>query len=343
MSTSTVAFPKRRNGKEQACEPCRRSKLRCDHNAPCCGRCKRRKRTDECRYEASPSKISTPRPGATKAVFDPKGNLPLDLVYPDSYDFFAAGSSYVEKCPNGFLGPTAYSAIFLENQSELDMDSLDPCKGYHKHSNNAGVSSLTHHISLPHNVGRHTLSRAAMRMGMFILNSFPSQQISTMLLDRYTVFDDITSHIPTIKQAHRSLWDTWGTYLQEPREASKLAIASEKLCRNGWSLLGTEPPKNRHEWVNSFTGPHLRWEMIGVLLAIFGLSAISLPDWDPLFATTRNDNRNDRKKFASSMRDLVESCLVLCDHADNVSDLTVDLLQFSTTLQTYCETGKTSE
>lgn len=42
------------------------------------------------------------------------------------------------------------------------------------------------------------------------------------------------------------------------------------------------------------------------------------------------------------MRDLVEACLLLCDHADNVSDLSVYLLIFSTTLQTYCETGKTS-
>ena len=50
---------------------------------------------------------------------------------------------------------------------------------------------------------------------------------------------------------------------------------------------------------------------------MFGLAAMSLLDWDPLFAT-QDEHRNDRRKFACSIRDLVEGCLLLCDHADNV-------------------------
>lgn len=79
-----------------------------------------------------------------------------------------------------------------------------------------------------------------------------------------------------------------------------------------------------------------------MLVAIFGLGAISLPDRGPLLAA-QDESRNDRRNFACGMRDLVEACLLLCDHADNVSDLSVYLLIFSTTLQTYCETGKTSK
>ena len=75
---------------------------------------------------------------------------------------------------------------------------------------------------------------------------------------------------------------------------------------------------------------------------MFGLAAISLPEWDSLFAT-QEGHPNDRRKFACSMRDLVEGCLLLCDHADNVSTLGVYLLHCSTTLQRSCETGKTSE
>jgi hypothetical protein len=42
----------RRNGKLQACEPCRKSKLRCDHGEPC-SRCLRR-RGRECYYHPNP-------------------------------------------------------------------------------------------------------------------------------------------------------------------------------------------------------------------------------------------------------------------------------------------------
>jgi hypothetical protein len=45
---------RRRNGKEQACEPCRKGKLACDHTVPVCSRCVRRKITAKCVYHPAP-------------------------------------------------------------------------------------------------------------------------------------------------------------------------------------------------------------------------------------------------------------------------------------------------
>ncbi|KAJ5287250.1 hypothetical protein N7478_002936 [Penicillium angulare] len=45
----------RRNGQLSSCEPCRRSKLRCDHARPYCSRCVRRNRSQKCYYHPSPS------------------------------------------------------------------------------------------------------------------------------------------------------------------------------------------------------------------------------------------------------------------------------------------------
>ncbi|KAF2165409.1 hypothetical protein M409DRAFT_24259 [Zasmidium cellare ATCC 36951] len=53
----TPAF--RRNGKLFSCEPCRRGKLRCDHNSPVCGRCARRNKPDQCIYHPAP--LTKPR------------------------------------------------------------------------------------------------------------------------------------------------------------------------------------------------------------------------------------------------------------------------------------------
>lgn len=44
----------RRNGKEKACEPCRKGKLACDHSVPVCSRCIRRKITSKCVYHPAP-------------------------------------------------------------------------------------------------------------------------------------------------------------------------------------------------------------------------------------------------------------------------------------------------
>ncbi|KAF2631836.1 hypothetical protein BU25DRAFT_445890 [Macroventuria anomochaeta] len=52
----------RRNGKLQACEPCRKGKLRCDHMMPHCGRCLKRGKTDKCIYHPAPlTKSATKR------------------------------------------------------------------------------------------------------------------------------------------------------------------------------------------------------------------------------------------------------------------------------------------
>lgn len=114
------------------------------------------------------------------------------------------------------------------------------------------------------------------------------------------------------------------------------------MCRNAWSIPGGELPKNQQEWMIWVTGHDFRWALVGVFIAMFGLAAISLPDWYPLFKS-QSEHRNDRRKFACSMRDLVEACLLLSDHAGNVSVLAIYLLQCSAELQSYCETGKTSQ
>lgn len=342
----SAVLRRRRNGTQQACEPCRKSKLRCDHSIPICGRCKRRKVVSECKYEPSPSKSMRPDIGTSPSVSPArstrKSSPPLPLEHQNDYEIFAAGSPYVQKCPNGFLGPTAYSAIFLEQQGKLDLGLLDPCKSYHKHANGAGHGRLSHDISVPHDVAAHEPNAAAVRLGTNILNALPSRDICERLIKRYDVFYDIVSHKPSIKVNYKSFWDTYGQCLAEPKDPAKLSIVSGEMCRNAWSMLGGELPKSRHEWITWVAGHNFRWEMVGVFIAMFGLAAISLPDWDPLFIS-QNEHRNDRKKFACSMRDLVEACLLISDHADNVSVLAVYLLQFSTELQTHCETGKTSK
>jgi len=54
MPPKEVTTGYRRNGRKQACEPCRKGKLACDHGAPFCGRCVRRITTSRCIYHPAP-------------------------------------------------------------------------------------------------------------------------------------------------------------------------------------------------------------------------------------------------------------------------------------------------
>ena len=51
---------RRRNGKQQACEPCRKGKLACGHERPFCQRCVRRKITSRCEYHPAPMTKTRP-------------------------------------------------------------------------------------------------------------------------------------------------------------------------------------------------------------------------------------------------------------------------------------------
>ncbi|TLS20955.1 uncharacterized protein PpBr36_10798 [Pyricularia pennisetigena] len=49
-AVALTSVPRRRNGRQQACEPCRKRKLACDHSLPTCSRCRRRNAENGCVY-----------------------------------------------------------------------------------------------------------------------------------------------------------------------------------------------------------------------------------------------------------------------------------------------------
>lgn len=56
----------RRNGQLSSCEPCRKSKLRCDHQSPICGRCLCHGQAERCFYHPAP--LTQPRARASRVV-----------------------------------------------------------------------------------------------------------------------------------------------------------------------------------------------------------------------------------------------------------------------------------
>jgi hypothetical protein len=132
------SLPKRRNGKPQSCEPCRKAKSACDHSLPTCGRCARRGVTSLCIYHPNPMTRSGQNAGASKlrevrndiqtrhkrrtvsnsAVNTAASNLLLLLSQQKT-------SGIESTTPDGsaeYLGPTSYNAVIRESMSSFDPD-----------------------------------------------------------------------------------------------------------------------------------------------------------------------------------------------------------------------------
>ena len=109
----------RRNGKQQSCEPCRKSKLKCDHVLPKCGRCIQRKIEHRCVYHPAPMSKHTVGDAETP-MSDLKhsslvnrissiGTEPIDWIGPNVHTHrpSADAGKIAGDQPAGFLGPTS--------------------------------------------------------------------------------------------------------------------------------------------------------------------------------------------------------------------------------------------
>ena len=343
----------RRNGKQQACEPCRKAKLRCDHTRPLCQRCVRRKIEGRCVYHPAPMtqtqtrRASIPSIAANDVVLPEqqcsvidsalfpaptrRSNVP-DMDESTSTVKLVGGSGHSV----GFLGPTSYSAIFLENQLGNIADD---------HSQDNAVSS--HQVLQwplhPIDDGVDDPRMSSRRIcGIKVLTKFPNQNLSQRLLDRYFGMCDVVLPEPVVRHCDESLWDTYGEVLQEPRKPELLSEMSKELCQNAKS----PPPSSSstEEWLESFTGHRFRWEMIGNLLALFGLAIMTLSDFDPIFSGNEDGKTRGRKEYAGELRILSEDCLALSDDIDATNEFVVSLMYYRFTLQSFYEgdTGQPS-
>lgn len=87
--------------------------------------------------------------------------------------------------------------------------------------------------------------------------------------------------------------------------------------------------------MESVSGRRLRWEMLGNIFSVFGLSVMTMSDWEPLFATANNDNPYNKRDYGGKMKECAEACLALCNDVDAVNEFVVALMSSAFVLQSY--------
>ena len=122
LTTASATNSLRRNGKLASCEPCRKSKLSCDHVSPICRRCQRRRQPGRYVYHPAPmtSKILQRRSRSKDHSESTKGADGEVLGNENSITLQDPPNESVEVPPAtaGFLGSTSFLDAFNDGRSD---------------------------------------------------------------------------------------------------------------------------------------------------------------------------------------------------------------------------------
>lgn len=328
---------RRRNGKQQACEPCRKRKLACDHDYPTCHRCQRRKIPQQCVY-LQPSKsqgtaLAAQRLGSTTSPPSPPRNQrSLDIL---SSEVAVNPGKSVTPGPQwplfegtrSWMGPTSFNAVFQENRVRLGQLPSPPSQ----------TELCTSKIWAELARRRGISSSKWVQLGIEVLRQIPdTEQICDSLFSRHVNPGDGWIRLAA-KMVSESLWQTFGSLLLGKQEENLERLARQ-LCENH-GVTVREDATDPNVWLQSFSGKNLQWEALGVLFTYWGFGVLASPVEDPIFLQPDGTMR-ERREVVTQLKNCASSCIELYgnDSADTGNTLLVYLMYMRNILDAVLET-----
>ncbi|PGH14178.1 hypothetical protein AJ80_06047 [Polytolypa hystricis UAMH7299] len=296
----------RKNGRPTSCEPCRISKVRCDHTTPICGRCEARGLSSNCYYHPAP--LTRPRGSNTprstrnrkasrRADSDHQGSVRQEStpISPATTD----GGTVNSTIQNSYLGSTSFLSVFSESFRGVSTPSSSMRPIERKKGSENGLSMVPR------------LSQLISGIKLFeeLINGFYEQGQLRAIPGPLVL-------IP-LRLAR--------TYLASLGRLSKLE--REELCGKITKNMTVplQPPSNItfENFCSLYTGENLRWEFIGVIFALAGVAAL----WPEArcHSPLRLDDGNELhlETFAAEMAAASEDCMTMCKQYEVINDLMV--------------------
>ncbi|KAI1459673.1 hypothetical protein F4805DRAFT_465982 [Annulohypoxylon moriforme] len=286
----------RRNGRPQACDPCRKRKLACDHAQPVCNRCRKRKQDADCVYIISDPKTSgsksplpspspsTPRLG-TRRTPRPIQNIPEVISSIQAPGLTRAG----------YLGPTSYCDIYEDTENSLSLLQRSECTS--PHSENTSHNART-------GGPRDEMSPRVREMCLTVLRNIPDTDNGKTL--RFKLGNDGWVR-PVAKRGVQAFYDTFGhIFTPENRTTAQLEELARIICANTQKPF-PDDESDPDRWASQFMGLNTRWELIGILSVFWEFVPAS--DATALWKGKRSAEYD--KTFRIS-RDNIRLCLELC-------------------------------
>ena len=294
--------PRRRNGRQQACAPCSRRKVACDHRLPVCSRCRRGRISEQCVY--------APQRRSTRAAASPP---PTPRLQPAGAGVKRSTPPVPEPPPRevvpGYLGATNFTVVIQEMQDQfystqgrvIAPDGKDP---RHEALYRAGSD------------------KGILDSAMSILSNIPDKASSYLLFRMCNTLNNGWLQIAADRLLD-SFWDTLGPSLESGSTQALLDVANLLFENTSHPLKENETdPK---EWFDAFSGQNMRWESLGMLFVYCSFGARCLPDADPIIGHGMMDDAK-RLRMQTEFKERAWACVQLARHQNSCNTLVLWVL-----------------
>ncbi|KAH8901029.1 hypothetical protein GQ53DRAFT_2520 [Thozetella sp. PMI_491] len=306
MSLPLMEIPRRRNGRHQACEPCRRRKVSCGHEVPVCLRCRRRDTPKDCVYVVegtalhfapvgptpvvtarldSPADAAGSEPVSTEPRVDPQvlasPTVTLPAASPSQdgrgLDVLASppAGPPTKNSITGFLGPTSFSAVYLETESSLASFQGQPSTASLSRESPELLKSPRDTPIIPP-VYPYPAEQTLLDRGVEVLRLIPDLATGKELFRRHVNPNDAWNRL-AVERVLLSLYDTFGSMLSHGDHENLRQMAG-LLTQNTTRRLDDQI-EDPDEWIASFSGQNLRWETLGVVFLFWASGSFNYGGW----------------------------------------------------------------
>ncbi|KAH7084001.1 hypothetical protein FB567DRAFT_96175 [Paraphoma chrysanthemicola] len=285
-----------------ACEPCRSSKLSCDHVHPTCTRCKKRNTAGDCLYRARPFK-KRKHQAELGDIGEERSSAAID-------DTPAAQSTYYQENSRrysnpGYLGPTSHTTL-------LDQVSND----HHVHASSTqeiGLGNQSHNLACAVNeakikTGGDLISRiqSSPRLHAWIslVESWLGEGINLPVAEPFTS-----------SCAQAALRKLQGSD-RDPTSRRAADISTELFVQSCMPITMTFAA-TVDDFREHFCAPNcVRWETLGIFFAAVSRATIDVTSQKDLY-----ESESERKALQHVAMDHSDACLDIALSLDCLNDL----------------------
>ncbi|KAF2832064.1 hypothetical protein CC86DRAFT_390249 [Ophiobolus disseminans] len=316
----------RRNGKPRSCEPCRISKIKCDHAEPTCAKCVARGMVEQCFYHPNPmtKPAGTPRKKPERRRARDLGRLTSLTLSPPTLrnDINGGGCSATpwptpptsssrttkagaDPARSFYLGSTSYASVFTEDRPLPDTLHQQP----------AERMSLTPSSTLSSKPGTRFCQ---MGMGNSVISRLAPFSFYEESLKMYLEECIATPYIgPLILSLLPQLREDLQQLTNPENDISHMYSELTKNTAKPLKVPSTMLPSEFHTLL---TGQNLRWETLGLVLVIAANNAQFTSPSDPIFDF--EDGRTvDKDELVEDILQAANDCITLCQVHGAVNDV----------------------
>ncbi|KAL4876373.1 hypothetical protein BJY04DRAFT_200083 [Aspergillus karnatakaensis] len=297
----------RKNGQQPSCEPCRTSKLRCDHTVPVCQRCVARQRADQCIYHPCP--LTKPRENRQRKeqVRAKRKSTPAD------------SDKLYEWASNAPSVPVRLGATQSPNESDEFSSSV--ILGLASHTSDLfedlkhfGYQSLVEESAAP-------VDPKDVEVGAQILALLEHLPFYAEVLDlRFKLFEGTLFGPPLMREIIAQLKVLYHDAIRGCSSAigrqARLVELSKTIFKTTGTVIETHPDMTLSEYVAVIA---LRWEIIALLLGMAGRATYQISQ-NAAVLSREDIPGKDKHGFRKILIAVNDICLQFCQKIGVLGD-----------------------